>query len=166
MPSVPSIARRTMSRRAASPSAPKMRSWSSETCIDTTIRLYIMSVKPSGLRRVLPACGALTVAADESASTGDVDAFPLHHEADAGASHRQRHVPLYRHRGLHQAAARAGHRYADALAEHRRLLREAFSAHDGAEVDTQGDACFAAFARPSDAVTAAEQGRLALDSTD
>jgi class 3 adenylate cyclase len=30
--------------------------------------------------------------------------------------------------------------YADALAEHRRLLREAFTRHGGVEVDTQGDA--------------------------
>jgi class 3 adenylate cyclase len=30
--------------------------------------------------------------------------------------------------------------YADALAEHRRLLRDAFVVHGGVEVDTQGDA--------------------------
>jgi len=35
--------------------------------------------------------------------------------------------------------------YADALAEHRRVLREAFAAHGGVEVDTQGDAFFVAF---------------------
>ena len=35
--------------------------------------------------------------------------------------------------------------YADALAEHRRVLREAFLRHDGVEVDTQGDAFFVAF---------------------
>jgi class 3 adenylate cyclase len=28
--------------------------------------------------------------------------------------------------------------YADALAEHRRLLRDVFGRHDGVEVDTQG----------------------------
>jgi DNA-binding CsgD family transcriptional regulator len=43
---------------------------------------------------------------------------------------------------LHEVGAEA---YAQALAEHRRLLREAFSAHDGVEVDTQGDAFFYAF---------------------
>ncbi len=32
----------------------------------------------------------------------------------------------------------SGERYADALAEHRRILRQAFSAHGGVEVDTQG----------------------------
>jgi predicted ATPase/class 3 adenylate cyclase len=45
--------------------------------------------------------------------------------------------------------------YADLLAEHRRVLREVFGRHDGVEVDTQGDAFFVAFARPSDAVAAA-----------
>ena len=35
--------------------------------------------------------------------------------------------------------------YARALAEHRRILREAFAAHDGVEVDTQGDAFLIAF---------------------
>jgi len=39
-----------------------------------------------------------------------------------------------------------GDAYAEALAEHRRLLREAFTVHDGVEVDTQGDAFFVAFA--------------------
>jgi len=40
-----------------------------------------------------------------------------------------------------------GDAYADALAEHRRVLREAFARHGGVEVDTQGDAFFVAFAR-------------------
>ena len=35
--------------------------------------------------------------------------------------------------------------YAPALAEHRRILRQASSAHGGVEVDTQGDAFFFAF---------------------
>ena len=35
--------------------------------------------------------------------------------------------------------------YAPALAEHRRILRQAFSGHSGVEVDTQGDAFFFAF---------------------
>src|SRR6266508_4498064 len=48
-----------------------------------------------------------------------------------------------------------GDAYADALAEHRRILRSAFSANGGVEVDTQGDAFFGAFARASDAVAAA-----------
>jgi class 3 adenylate cyclase len=43
---------------------------------------------------------------------------------------------------LHELGAEG---YAEALAEHRRILREAFGAQDGVEVDTQGDAFFVAF---------------------
>jgi class 3 adenylate cyclase len=35
-----------------------------------------------------------------------------------------------------------GEGYAEALVEHRRLLREAFARHGGVEVDTPGDAFF------------------------
>jgi class 3 adenylate cyclase len=55
-----------------------------------------------------------------------------------------------------------GERYAEALAAHRRLLREAFARHGGVEVDTQGDAFFVAFARASDAVAAAAEAQAAL----
>ncbi len=55
-----------------------------------------------------------------------------------------------------------GDRYADALHEHRRVLRQAFAEHDGVEVDTQGDAFFVAFGRASAAVAAAEAGQRAL----
>ncbi len=48
--------------------------------------------------------------------------------------------------------------YAEALAEHRRLLREAFAAHSGVEVDTQGDAFFVAFPTAPGAVAAALAG--------
>jgi hypothetical protein len=41
------------------------------------------------------------------------------------------------------------------LSAHRRLIREAFTAHDGVEIDTQGDAFFFAFPRARDAVAAA-----------
>jgi predicted ATPase/class 3 adenylate cyclase len=51
-----------------------------------------------------------------------------------------------------------GDRYADALAEHRRVLRGAFDRHGGVEVDTQGDAFFVAFAKASDALAAAAEG--------
>jgi predicted ATPase/class 3 adenylate cyclase len=54
--------------------------------------------------------------------------------------------------------------YVEALAEHRRLLRSAFSAHDGVEVDTQGDAFLYAFADPIGALAAAAQGQEALGS--
>jgi predicted ATPase/class 3 adenylate cyclase len=57
-----------------------------------------------------------------------------------------------------------GDGYAEALAEHRRLLREAFTGHGGVEVDTQGDAFFVAFARARDAVAAAAASQRALRS--
>jgi predicted ATPase len=47
--------------------------------------------------------------------------------------------------------------YAALLADHRRVIRDAIARHDGAEVDTQGDAFFIAFARASDAVAAARE---------
>src|SRR5205085_10782771 len=55
-----------------------------------------------------------------------------------------------------------GDAYADALAEHRRLLRDAFARHGGVEVDTQGDAFFVAFSRASDALAAAEEAQSGL----
>ena len=55
-----------------------------------------------------------------------------------------------------------GDAYAGALHEHRRILREAFEAHGGVEVDTQGDAFFVAFARASDAVAAAADAQRGL----
>jgi predicted ATPase len=57
-----------------------------------------------------------------------------------------------------------GDAYADLLGEHRRALRECFGRHGGVEVDTQGDAFFVAFARASDALAAAAEGRDALAS--
>jgi predicted ATPase len=55
-----------------------------------------------------------------------------------------------------------GERYSDVLAEHRRLLREAFQAHGGIEVDTQGDAFFYAFAGAKDALAASAEAQQAL----
>ena len=55
-----------------------------------------------------------------------------------------------------------GDEYAAALAEHHRMLREAWRDHDGVEVDTQGDAFFVAFSRATDAVAAAAQAQHAL----
>src|SRR3990172_2145613 len=55
-----------------------------------------------------------------------------------------------------------GDGYVDALHTHRRVLRDAFRAHDGVEVDTQGDAFFVAFGRASDAVAAASEAQRAL----
>jgi len=55
-----------------------------------------------------------------------------------------------------------GDAYADALAEHRRALREAFARHDGVEVGTEGDSFFVAFARASDALAAASEAQRGL----
>src|SRR5437879_7761021 len=59
-----------------------------------------------------------------------------------------------------------GAHYAELLTECRDLLRAAFHTYHGHEVDTQGDAIFTAFARASDALSAAvaAQRKLALHS--
>jgi predicted ATPase/class 3 adenylate cyclase len=54
-----------------------------------------------------------------------------------------------------------GDAYADALAEHRTMLRDAFERHGGVEVDRQGDAFFVAFARAKDALAAARDAQAA-----
>jgi class 3 adenylate cyclase len=53
-------------------------------------------------------------------------------------------------------------RYSAVLAKHRDLLRAAFAAHGGVEVDTQGDAFFVAFGRARDAVAAAATAQRSL----
>ena len=53
-----------------------------------------------------------------------------------------------------------GERYVDVLADHRRLVRESFTAHGGTEIDSQGDAFFFAFTRASNAVAGAVQAEL------
>jgi class 3 adenylate cyclase len=57
---------------------------------------------------------------------------------------------------------RLGDRYAEALAEHRRILRDAFGSRGGREIDTQGDAFFYAFERARDAVAAAVAAQRAF----
>ena len=54
--------------------------------------------------------------------------------------------------------------YAEALAEHRRLIRDACAAEGGVEVDTQGDAFFFAFATAPGAIAAASAFTEALGS--
>jgi predicted ATPase/class 3 adenylate cyclase len=60
---------------------------------------------------------------------------------------------------LHQLGADA---YADALAQHRRALREAFVRHEGVEVDTQGDSFFIAFSTAPAAIAAAAEAQEVL----
>ena len=60
---------------------------------------------------------------------------------------------------LHELGAEA---YAEALAEHRRIVREAFTSHGGVEVDTQGDAFFVAFPTAPGALEAAKEAQEAL----
>ena len=55
-----------------------------------------------------------------------------------------------------------GDAYAVALGEHQALLRAAFAAHGGREVDTQGDAFFVAFASAPEAVACAVEATQAL----
>jgi class 3 adenylate cyclase len=52
--------------------------------------------------------------------------------------------------------------YAEALAEHRRVLRAAFRTNGGVEVDTQGDAFFVAFATAAGALQGAREAHEAL----
>src|SRR5687768_13814230 len=62
---------------------------------------------------------------------------------------------------LHELGAEA---YAEALAEHRRLIREACASEGGVEVDTQGDAFFFAFPTAPGALAAACAFSEALSS--
>jgi YVTN family beta-propeller protein len=55
-------------------------------------------------------------------------------------------------------------RYGDVLHEHQRLLRAAFDAHGGHEIDTQGDSFFIAFSSARDGLLAAVEGQLALSA--
>jgi class 3 adenylate cyclase len=55
-----------------------------------------------------------------------------------------------------------GERWEEALTAHNRILREAFAEAGGREVDRQGDAFFAVFARARDAVAAAAAAQRAL----
>jgi len=52
--------------------------------------------------------------------------------------------------------------YGRVSSDHRRIVREAFGAHEGTEIDTQGDAFFFSFPRARDAVAAAVDAQRAL----
>jgi class 3 adenylate cyclase len=62
---------------------------------------------------------------------------------------------------LHDLGAKG---YAEALAAHRRVIREACAGHGGVEVHTQGDAFFVAFATAPAALAAAAELTEALTS--
>ena len=62
---------------------------------------------------------------------------------------------------LHELGAEG---YAEALAEHRRVIRDACAAQGGVEVDTQGDAFFFAFPTAPGALAAARAMTEALAS--
>ena len=55
-----------------------------------------------------------------------------------------------------------GEGYGEVLATHQRLLREAFAAHGGHEIDTAGDGFFVAFRRAKDGVAAAADAQRAV----
>jgi YVTN family beta-propeller protein len=57
---------------------------------------------------------------------------------------------------------RLGDEYGAVLADHQGLLRAAFAAHRGKEIDTQGDAFFVTFPTPADAIAAAIDAQRAL----
>jgi predicted ATPase len=60
---------------------------------------------------------------------------------------------------LHELGANG---YAEELAKHRAVLRQAFARHDGVEVDTQGDAFFVAFPTAPGALAAAREAQEEL----
>ena len=68
--------------------------------------------------------------------------------------------------GSTRLLASLGSRYEAVLADHRKLLRAAFSSHAGIEVDTQGDALFYAFSGAQNAVRGGVAGQRALASHD
>jgi predicted ATPase len=57
-----------------------------------------------------------------------------------------------------------GPAYREALADHRRAVREAVARQHGVEVDTQGDAFFVAFLSAADAAAAALEAQAALET--
>jgi class 3 adenylate cyclase len=64
--------------------------------------------------------------------------------------------------GSTRLLAALGDQYGEVLSAQRRLLREAFSRHQGIELGTEGDSFFLAFASALDAATACADGQRAL----
>jgi predicted ATPase/class 3 adenylate cyclase len=103
------------------------------------------------------------------ATSTNSDPTPRHLRKDAGVE-RLRPLPsgtvtfLFTDvegstRLLHDLGAE---RYAEALAEHRRVVRATVVAHGGVEVDTQGDAFFVAFPTAPGALEAAREAQAGL----
>ena len=59
-------------------------------------------------------------------------------------------------------ATELGEAYVDVLSRHRAILIDVFTSHGGRVVDDSGDASFAAFERPEDAMTAALAAQRAI----
>jgi predicted ATPase/class 3 adenylate cyclase len=90
-----------------------------------------------------------------------------HHEPAADASdvpdRRETTTFLFTDvEGSTRLLQQAGSAYAGLLGDHRRLLRAAFVAHRGREVDTQGDSFFVAFPSPVQAIAATIDAQRAL----
>ncbi|HET7026617.1 MAG TPA: tetratricopeptide repeat protein [Candidatus Limnocylindrales bacterium] len=68
--------------------------------------------------------------------------------------------------GSTKLVGQLGDRYEPVLADHRRLLREAFRSRGGSEVDTAGDGLFYAFPSARAAIAAAVAGQRALSAQD
>ena len=68
--------------------------------------------------------------------------------------------------GSTELSRQRGAAYGDLRAEHRRVLRQAFEANQGYEIDAEGDGFFIAFERASDAVAAAVAAQRALVAVD
>lgn len=64
--------------------------------------------------------------------------------------------------GSTRLLASLGDRFAQLVADHRRVLRDAIAAHGGTEVGTQGDGHYAVFVDPLDALRAAIDSQVAL----
>ena len=79
------------------------------------------------------------------------------------ASWRRGHLPVHRHRGSTRLLEELGDGYGNLLEEHRNTVRDALAQHRGVEVDTRGDAFFAAFASARNAVEAASELQRARD---
>ena len=59
---------------------------------------------------------------------------------------------------------RLGERWGEALSAQRSLLRQAFEAHDGTEMGTEGDSFFVVFRSAHEAIRAAVDGQRALQT--